>query len=188
MEREFEILIVEDDVGLASNLQDILEEKGYPVAVAHNGQTALTLFRENIFDLALIDMRLPDMSGGELIDQLAALSPRTEYIINTGYASLESVVEAVRKKSIIAYEIKPIDIDCLVSFVDQVAKRRQEEETRRHVAELQSHHRVITATLQTLDLDKRLSICLAETMQLVKAEMGAIYMVERDRLILRNWK
>ncbi|MBU4143135.1 GAF domain-containing protein [Patescibacteria group bacterium] len=187
MEREFEILVVEDDVELALNLKDILEEKGYPVAVAHNGQTALALFREKIFDLALIDIRLPDMSGEELIDQLTALSPRTEYIITTGYASLEGAAEAVRKKNIIAYEIKPIDIDRLVSFVDQVAQRRRaEEETRRHVAELQSHQRVITATLQTLDLDKRLSICLAETMQLVKAEMGAIYLVERDRLILRD--
>jgi len=128
MEREFEILFVEDDVGLASNLQDILEEKGYPVAVAHNGQTALALFREKIFDLALIDLKLPDMSGEELIDQLTALSPRTEYIIITAYASLEGAAEAVRKKSIIAYEIKPIDIDRLVSFVDQVAQRRQAEE------------------------------------------------------------
>ncbi|MDO9580057.1 MAG: GAF domain-containing protein, partial [Bacteroidales bacterium] len=65
-------------------------------------------------------------------------------------------------------------------------RRRAEEETRRHVAELQSHQRVITATLQTLDLDERLSICLAETMKLVKAEMGAIHLVERDRLILRD--
>ena len=75
MEREFEILIVEDDVELALTLKGILEEKGHPVAVAHNGQTALTLFREKIFDLALIDLRIPDMSGEELIAHLTALSP-----------------------------------------------------------------------------------------------------------------
>lgn len=187
MKREFEILIVEDHVGVASSLKDILEKQGHPVAVAHNGQTALALFREKLFDLALIDMRLPDMSGEELIDQLAALSPRTEYIINTGHASLASAVAAVRKKSIIAYEIKPVDIDRLASLVDQVAKRRQaEKETSRHVAELQTHQRLITAALQTLDLDERLSICLAETMQLGKAEMGAIYLVDWERLILRH--
>ena len=128
MERGFEILIVEDDVGLALNLKDILEEKGYPVAVAHNGQTAHALFREKIFDLALIDLKIPDMSGEELIEQLTALSPRTEYMIITGYASLESAAEAVRKKNIIAYEIKPIDIDHLLSFLNQVTERKQAEE------------------------------------------------------------
>ncbi|MFH2098070.1 MAG: response regulator, partial [Pseudomonadota bacterium] len=61
-EREFEILIVDDDMGLALNLKGILEEKGYPVAVAHDGQAAHALFREKIFDLALVDLKLPDMS------------------------------------------------------------------------------------------------------------------------------
>ncbi|MFH1124032.1 MAG: response regulator [Pseudomonadota bacterium] len=131
MEGELEILIVEDDVGLALNLKDILEEKGYPVAVAHNGQTAHTLFREKVFDFALIDLRLPDMSGEELIDQLTALSPRTNYMIITGYASLESAAEAVRKKNIIAYEIKPINIEHLLSFLNQVTGRKHAEEALR---------------------------------------------------------
>lgn len=60
--------------------------------------------------------------------------------------------------------------------------------TSHQLAELRSHHQVIRAILQTIDLDKRLSICLVETMQLVKAEMGGIYLVELDRLILRAYR
>ena len=188
MEREFEILFVEDDVGLASNLQDILEEKGYPVAVAHNGQTALALFREKIFDLALIDLKLPDMSGEELIDQLTALSPRTEYIIITGYASLEGAVEAVRKKIIIAYEIKPIDIDRLVSFVDQVAKRKRAEEALR---ESEKRYRYIVETslegiciineeLRTTFVNQRMADMLGYAPEEILGRTLASFMFEED--------
>ena len=128
MERKFEILIVDDDVGLASNLRDILEEQGYSVAATHDGQTALTLSREKIFDLAIVDIRLPDMLGDLVINKLSGVSPRTEYILITGYASLESAVEAVRWKNIISYEIKPFDIDRLKLLIDQVAQRKRAEE------------------------------------------------------------
>ena len=66
-----------------------------------------------------------------------------------------------------------------------VQNARLFEETRQHLAELEARQRVMAATLQTLDLDECLSIAVAETMQLVEAEMGGIYLVERDRLILR---
>jgi putative two-component system response regulator len=128
MERKFEILIVDDDVGLALNLRDILEDQGYSVAVTHDGQTALTLSHEKIFDLAIIDIRLPDILGDLVINKLSGVSPRTEYILITGHASLESAVEAVRWKNIISYEIKPFDIDRLKSLIDQVAQRKRAEE------------------------------------------------------------
>jgi len=128
MERKFEILIVDDDVGLASNLRDILQEQGYSVAVTHDGQTALTLSREITFDLAMIDIRLPDMLGDLVINKLSGISPRTEYILITGHASLESAVEAVKWKNIISYEIKPFDIDRLKLLIDQVAQRKRAEE------------------------------------------------------------
>jgi len=133
MERKFEILIVDDDVGLALNLRDILEDQGYRVAVTHDGQTALTLSHDKIFDLAIIDIRLPDMLGDLVINKLSGVSPRTEYILITGHASLESAVEAVRWKNIISYEIKPFDIDRLKLLIDQVAQRkRAEEDVLRH--------------------------------------------------------
>jgi PAS domain S-box-containing protein len=131
MERKIGILIVDDDVELALNLQDILKDKGYHVVVAHTGQTALSLCREGIFDLALVDVRLPDMPGSELINGLTVLSPLMEYILITGHASLESAVSAVKNKNIVSYELKPVDIDRFLSFLDQVVKRhRAEEQTR----------------------------------------------------------
>ncbi len=151
MERKFEILIVDDDVGLALNLRDILEDQGYRVAVTHDGQTALTLSHDKIFDLAIIDIRLPDMLGDLVINKLSGVSPRTEYILITGHASLESAVEAVRWKNIISYEIKPFDIDRLKLLIDQVAQRkRAEEDVLRHKTIVEERTAKLQEAYQTL--------------------------------------
>jgi signal transduction histidine kinase len=127
VERGFAILIVDDDAALASNLQDILEDEGYSVSVANNGAAALALCREQAFNLALIDIKLPDTSGVGLIHQLSELSPKTDYIVITGYASLDSAIEAVKQRRIIAYETKPLDMVRFLAFIKQVSQRRQVE-------------------------------------------------------------
>ncbi len=93
--REFTILIVDDDAGIAQNLQDILEAEGYSTAVATDGQAALALCKEKVFGLGIIDIGLPDMPGVELIERLASISPEMEYIIITGRASLDTAIQAV---------------------------------------------------------------------------------------------
>ncbi|MCD6567809.1 MAG: PAS domain S-box protein, partial [Dehalococcoidia bacterium] len=128
MERAFEILVVDDEVSLASNLQDILEAEGYHVGVAHDGGAALALCRERAFDLAIVDIKLPDISGLDLINKLTEISSGMLYIIITGYASLESAIEAVREEKVIAYETKPLDLDRLLAFIRQVAARKKAEE------------------------------------------------------------
>lgn len=126
MKRKFEILVVDDDVGLASSLKDILEGEGHNTAVANDGQTAINLCGEKAFDLALIDILLPDITGDELIKKLIELSPLTEYIIITGNASIETAVEAVRQRQVIDYELKPVlDLEQLLAFIKQVAESKR---------------------------------------------------------------
>ena len=135
MGQNLNILIVDDDVELASNLRDILEAKGYDTAVAHDGQTAVTLCREKVIDLALVDIRLPDISGVKLVQELAELSPEREYVIITAYASLDSAIEAMRQRSIVAYETKPLNMDRLLAVLTQWSMRKQAEEKLRQYRE-----------------------------------------------------
>jgi len=128
MKKGFRILIVDDDAAMASTLQDILEVEGYAARVAHDGRTAISLFRKKAFDLAVVDIRLPDISGLELVCKLTDVSVETVYIIITGHGSLESAAEAVNQRSIIAYETKPLDMDRFLSLVQQVVQRRKAEE------------------------------------------------------------
>ncbi|MFA4835294.1 MAG: ATP-binding protein [Dehalococcoidia bacterium] len=128
MEKVTQILVVDDDVDLASNLKDILVDEGYTVSVAHSGKAAITLCREQSFPLVISDLKLPDISGVNLVNQLAEMMPGMESIIITGYASLDTALNAVGHKHIIAYKTKPVDIGDFLSFIRQVFERKQAEE------------------------------------------------------------
>jgi DNA-binding NtrC family response regulator len=129
MEERFDILVVDDDAKLSSNLQDILEAEGYRTAVSLNAETALAICREKIFDLAIVDIYLPDISGIELTMELATLSPEMTFIIMTGYASLGSAIEVAGRRDILAYVTKPVNIDNLLALIrvarDSVSRRKK---------------------------------------------------------------
>jgi DNA-binding NtrC family response regulator len=127
MESKFDLLVVDDDVDLASNLQDILETEGYSTAAAHDGRTALTLCQRNPIDLSLVEIKLPDTSGLELTDRLTKLCPGMESVIITGHASLETAIDAVKQGYIVAYEVKPLNMDHIVALVTQIIERKKLE-------------------------------------------------------------
>lgn len=118
MEKKFDVLVVDDDTNLSSNLQDILEAEGYNIGIASNGETAFTLCREKAFDLAIVDINLPDISGIDLILELIGWSPGMTFIIITGFASLDSVIKASGQRNIAAYVTKPVNIDNLLALVE----------------------------------------------------------------------
>jgi len=140
MENKFAILIVDDDAGLTSNLQDILQAEGYSTAVANDGQTALALHDKSVFDLVLVDIRLPDMSGMELTKKLIELSPGITFIIITGYASMDTAIEAAGQRDIAGYVTKPLAMDSLLYLIRQVTERKLAEmelaEYREHLERL----------------------------------------------------
>jgi len=128
-----QIIIVDDEKNLARNLRDIMSEEGYPVDLAHDGKTGINMCQEKTFDLALIDIKLPDMTGNDVAKKIVELSPDTECILITGYASLESAVDAVNLNGVIAYEIKPLDMDRMMTLIREMGRRRQLEEERRRL-------------------------------------------------------
>ena len=77
MEKEVSIAIIDDDVALASNLKDILEAEGYSVEAVNDGRAGMALFREKICDFALVDIKLPEIHGPELVRRLSRLRPGT---------------------------------------------------------------------------------------------------------------
>ncbi|SMC69130.1 Signal transduction histidine kinase [Desulfocicer vacuolatum DSM 3385] len=124
----FKIAVVDDDKHLAENIKDIFELASYQVAVANSGKEALVLFKQEPFDLAFVDVKLPDTAGQELVKKLTLPAPATEFIMITGNASLESAIESVKVPQVIGYEIKPVNMDRLLSFVYQVAARKKAQQ------------------------------------------------------------
>lgn len=127
MERKSRIAVIDDDKDLASNFQDILEMEGYHVQVANDGREAMELFEENPLDLAIVDIKLPDMHGPELVRVLKKMNPETEYIMVTGHATLETAIDSVQELKVIGYEIKPLDMNHFLSLLRQTTRRQRAE-------------------------------------------------------------
>ncbi len=115
------LLIVDDNLTLVENLTEILEEAGYAVRPASSCAAALGAAREG-FDVALVDLRLPDGDGTLLAPQLKEASPDGEVVLLTGFATLESAVAAVRAGAC-AYLVKPCATQELLVTVEQAMRQ-----------------------------------------------------------------
>jgi len=115
------ILLVDDNRPLVENLAEILEEAGYQVQSAGTCQGALRLAAEG-FDVALVDLKLPDGDGTALAPRLKELSPDGEVVLLTGFATLESAVAAVRAGAC-AYLVKPCATQELLVTVEQAMRQ-----------------------------------------------------------------
>ena len=119
------ILIVDDDESIRKTLAAILEEEGYLVDTMENGKEAIKKSRIKSYNLALIDIRLPDMEGVKLLTAMKETIPRMIKIIITGYPSLQNTVTAVNKGAD-AYLLKPLSIDDVLKTVGEQLKKQQE--------------------------------------------------------------
>jgi len=124
------ILLVEDDVSMRTSLMMIFRRKGYHVETASSGAEALEKVRENAFHLGMLDIKLPDMDGIELLAPLKEVNPEMALIMVTGYASIETAVRALNSGAS-AYITKPINIDeVLAAIREALEKQRLADEKR----------------------------------------------------------
>jgi len=119
------ILVVDDDESIRKVLSAILQERGYAVDVAATGEEAIAKSKTNFYNLALVDIRLPDMEGTQLLTSMKNTTPRMIRIIITGYPSLKNAIEAVNKGAD-GYVLKPVNMDNLLTTVAEHLKKQQE--------------------------------------------------------------
>jgi DNA-binding NtrC family response regulator len=132
------ILIVDDDENIRKSLSTALITAGYVVDTAESGKSAILKSNTNFYNLALIDIRLPDMEGTELLTLMMETTPKTIKIILTGYPSLQNAVEAVNKGAD-GYIIKPAQTEDLQKMIGEhlrkqdAAKRYSEQKVKEYV-------------------------------------------------------
>lgn len=131
MEEEINVLVIDDELGIREGCRRALTPLGHNVDVAETGATGLRKLRERPFDLVLLDLMLPGMSGIEALDRIHEIDPDIVVIIITGYATVEAAVKTIKKG---AYDFisKPFTSDDLVLVVNQgLEHRRLTLETKR---------------------------------------------------------
>lgn len=121
---QFAVLLVDDDSQLLRTLSDILRRRGYTTLTATSGHAGVSLAQEHRVPpaVALVDLRLPDMDGLEVIARLRRVCELTETVVLTGHASLDTAVRALREQSC-DYLVKPVAPDQLFPIVERAGER-----------------------------------------------------------------
>ena len=146
------ILIVDDDENIRKVLTTILEDEGYDVESVDTAKKAIERTRRKFYNLALIDIRLPDMEGIELLTKMKNATPKIRKLIITGYPTLQNAVEAVNRGAD-AYIMKPFDMEkVLEAMKDQLKKQQNEKRySQEKVAEF------IETRVRELDIEKEVT-------------------------------
>jgi len=112
------ILVVEDDITYRKRMVKALHDRGFEVREAENGADAIALAQQDSPELALIDMRMPDMSGLDVVRALHDIDSTTRMVVLTGYGSIATAMDAVRLGAV-HYLTKPADLDEILAAFER---------------------------------------------------------------------
>jgi signal transduction histidine kinase len=131
------ILVVDDELGIREGCRRVLSREGHQVVMAATGEEGWQQVQSGRFDLVLLDVMMPDISGMELLERIVAFDPELVCIISTGYATIELAVQAIKEG---AYDFiaKPFDADTLLLAVRQGLERRRLAREARRLAQVEA--------------------------------------------------
>lgn len=130
------LLCVDDEPGILSALRRLFRTGGWRVLTAESGAAALELMERESVDLVISDMRMPQMDGAQLLEQVRARWPATARLLLTGYADVESSIAAINRGQILRYLTKPWNDDEILLIVREVFERKELEEDKRRLEAL----------------------------------------------------
>ena len=122
------ILIIDDDENIRKVLQAILEDEGYIVETVDTAKKGIKKSEKAFYNLALIDVRLPDTEGIELLSKLRNTKPKMRKIIVTGYPTLQNAISAVNKGAD-AYVMKPFEVEKILQTIQEQLKKQEEDKS-----------------------------------------------------------
>ncbi|MDP2029591.1 MAG: sigma-54 dependent transcriptional regulator [Thiobacillus sp.] len=141
------VLIVDDEKVAMKNLEHVMKKEGYAVSASQSGSNALTLLEKQTFDVVLTDLRMEKVDGMQILKRCRESHPDTEVILITGYATLESAVEAM-KHGAFYYIAKPYRLDevrkVVAEALEKTRLKRENRSLREQVESYQGKVRILT--------------------------------------------
>ena len=185
------ILLVDDEKVIRETLCSILKEDGYEVFMACSGKEAINLAQKHLFDLAILDIKLPDVGGLEVLKDIKKLQPNICAVLITAYPTTESAIMAIQEEAY-EYITKPFDI----SHVKLVIKRGIEEEqlsleNKLLLNNLQSEKEKLEIILQVghmmssiLNLDKLAEFIVQKISEVLKVRICSLMLLDEEEDML----
>lgn len=120
------ILVVDDDENIRNTIKTILSEKGYLVDVAGTGKEAIRKTESAAFNVVILDIRLPDIEGVEILKKMHDTVPKTRKIMLTGYPTQQNAITALNNKADV-YLVKPVSVEALLEKIQEQIKLQEDE-------------------------------------------------------------
>ena len=184
---EGKVLVIDDDVVVRGVLTDILQDEGYRVRMAASGQEGLACMKGDMFDVALVDIMLPDSNGLEVLRNLREMDEDLKAVIITGYPSLESATQAVRLGAF-DYIMKPLENERVLLSVHNALEARKLTRRNKQLLRdlwrtsvvLGTVNKVLQETLKCENEEEVARTCLELAQELTESEFGLIGEVDQD--------
>jgi len=148
----YNILLIDDDRGIRDLLEEFLEERGYEVEAIGDGRDVIGIIKAKVFDVVIVDLKMPGMDGIEVLKRIKQLDPDTVVIIMTGYASLETAIQAIREGAY-DYITKPFQLEEMYIAIKNACEK----------VSLKRQYGMLLSELRQFHKDKREGIQKVET-------------------------
>lgn len=178
MARE-KILIVDDEIETRQVCKRVFSKKNYSLEFAEDGRRALEMMEDNHFGVVLADLIMPGMGGLTVLERIKEEHPRTEVIIITGYANINTAVNAMRMGAY-DYIAKPFDINQLVSVVGRCLEKQKLAREVDKLKEVTALYMVSKAIGSITDLDELLKAILKLACKTMATDGGVLMLFDRD--------
>lgn len=179
----FSILVLEDDELFANTLEDFLEEEGFSVDIANDGEECLDLNYEKKYDLYIFDINVPKINGLDLLKQLKSAGDNTPTIFLTSYKDKDTLQQGFLN-GCDDYLRKPVDLDELILRIKALLKRNKKQFEIVTLSPTLSFNPETKRVLEN-GVDLNLSIKIADLLELFIENKGSI--VTKDMIISKLW-
>src|SRR5436853_570602 len=167
------ILVVDDEKVIREILSDFLTMEGYVVRTVEDGSVAMTELRLRPYDLVISDLKMPGVGGLELLEQIAAERLNVLTIIMTGFGTVETAIEAM-KKGAYDYILKPFKVEEVVHVVQRGLDRQRLQHENIRLKDALSIYKISEAIATSLSVEKVLDLVLDATLDAVDADVVSL--------------
>jgi len=182
------ILIIDDDAQIRKLMEDIILPEGHRVLQAESADEAIALLRERKIDIIFLDIMMPGRTGAEVLSEFLQIQPEVLVIIQSGYASLKTAIQAI-KLGAYDYIEKPIREEQLLQSLQRAIERKNLQEQNKILIErlkqkasrLKLLNRVARVITSTLDIKKLLDLIMDMTKSVLEAEASALILIDEEK-------
>jgi DNA-binding response OmpR family regulator len=174
------ILVVDDEKVIREILSDFLSLEGYVVRAVEDGVEALKELQRRSYNLVISDLKMPNMSGLELIERITHLQIPVLTVIMTGFGTVETAIEAM-KQGAYDYILKPFKVEEVVHIVQRGLDRQRLQHENLRLKDALSIYRISEAIATSLSVEKVLDLVLDATLDAVDADVVSLVLEDPDR-------